>query len=67
MSPEMKDALEAVKLKIQSMSPEELRKELDAVKSTDITEALRELQQFSDFLHENGMWPDEQETNPPEL
>lgn len=56
-----------VKLKIQSMPPEEFRKELDAVKSNGNAGLFREHQQFSDFLHENGMWLDEQETNPTEL
>ena len=49
------------------MPPEEFRKELDAVKSNGNAGLFREHQQFSDFLHENGMWLDEQETNPTEL
>lgn len=54
MTPEMIAALESVRLKIQSMSPEELRRELDAHKSGDIVLALNELQEFSEFLHETG-------------
>jgi hypothetical protein len=60
MTPKMKEALKSVLQKIENMSPEEFREELDKHKSGDIALALDELQQFSDFLHE---YHEKQETD----
>lgn len=48
----LKDALIAVRDKIQVMGPEEFRKELDNVENNDIATALALLQDFSEFIHD---------------